>query len=38
MPLEEAEKWLSPNLGYDPEGQSDQSATEVPQARSKSTG
>ena len=29
-PLEEAEKWLSPNLGYDPE-QSSNGATEVPQ-------
>jgi 5-methyltetrahydrofolate--homocysteine methyltransferase len=35
--LEEAEKWLSSNLGYDPEaGQSSNGATEVPQAAGKS--
>ena len=35
--LEEAEKWLSSNLGYDPEaGQSSNGATEVPQAANKS--
>jgi 5-methyltetrahydrofolate--homocysteine methyltransferase len=35
--LEEAEKWLSPNLGYDPEsGQKSNGASEVPQSGSKS--
>jgi 5-methyltetrahydrofolate--homocysteine methyltransferase len=35
--LEEAEKWLAPNLAYDPEaGQNSDGATEVPQAVSKS--
>src|SRR5215217_5751770 len=35
--LEEAEKWLSPNLGYDPEaGQRSTGASEVPRAVSKS--
>jgi hypothetical protein len=33
--LEEAEKWLGPNLGYEPEAPGDEGATEVPQARSK---
>ncbi|MDP8901103.1 MAG: methionine synthase, partial [Actinomycetota bacterium] len=33
--LEEAERWLSPNLGYEPESPGDEGATEVPQARSK---
>ena len=33
--LEEAEKWLSPNLAYEPEGPEGEGATEVPQARSK---
>lgn len=36
MSLVEIEKWLSPNLGYDPddyEGQSE--ATDVPQAEAK---
>ncbi len=34
--LEEAEKWLSPNLGYDPEaGQKSNGASEVPQTVSK---
>ncbi|MEJ7816498.1 MAG: vitamin B12 dependent-methionine synthase activation domain-containing protein, partial [Rubrobacter sp.] len=37
--LEEAEKWLAPNLAYDPEaGQNSDGATEVPQAVSKSAG
>jgi 5-methyltetrahydrofolate--homocysteine methyltransferase len=35
-PLEEAEKWLSPNLGYDPEaGRKSNGASEVPQSVSK---
>jgi 5-methyltetrahydrofolate--homocysteine methyltransferase len=35
-PLEEAEKWLAPNLGYDPHTeQNGNEATEVPQALSK---
>jgi 5-methyltetrahydrofolate--homocysteine methyltransferase len=35
--LKEAQKWLSPNLGYDPEaGQKSNGASEVPQAVSKS--
>ena len=35
--LEEAETWLSPNLGYDPEaGQMSSGASEVPQTVSKS--
>ncbi len=33
--LQEAEKWLSPNLGYEPESPDGGGATEVPQARSK---
>ncbi len=33
--LQEAEKWLSPNLAYDPESPNGEGATEVPQARSK---
>jgi 5-methyltetrahydrofolate--homocysteine methyltransferase len=33
--LGEAEKWLSPNLAYEPESPGDEGATEVPQARSK---
>jgi 5-methyltetrahydrofolate--homocysteine methyltransferase len=33
--LEEAEKWLSPNLAYEPETPDREGATEVPQARSK---
>ncbi|MBA2617499.1 MAG: hypothetical protein H0U91_04935, partial [Rubrobacter sp.] len=34
--LEEAEKWLSPNLAYEPESPDhDEGETEVPQARSK---
>ncbi len=36
MTLEEAEKWLSPNLAYDPDEQNGAGETEVPQARSKS--
>ena len=37
--LEEAEKWLSPNLAYDPdERNADNRQTEVPQAQSKSAG
>ncbi len=36
MTLEEAEKWLSPNLSYDPESPNGNGATEVPQAVSKS--
>jgi 5-methyltetrahydrofolate--homocysteine methyltransferase len=37
--LEEAEKWLAPNLAYDPEAkQNSNGATEVPQAVSKSAG
>ncbi len=36
MTLEEAERWLAPNLAYDPESQNGNSGeTEVPQARSK---
>jgi 5-methyltetrahydrofolate--homocysteine methyltransferase len=39
MPLEEAEKWLAPNLAYDPEQQNgDNRQTEVPQAQNKSAG
>ncbi len=34
--LEEAERWLAPNLGYDPEGQSGNGLAAVPQARRKS--
>jgi 5-methyltetrahydrofolate--homocysteine methyltransferase len=34
--LEEAEKWLAPNLGYDPQEPGADGATEVPQAVSKS--
>ncbi|MGI9048968.1 MAG: vitamin B12 dependent-methionine synthase activation domain-containing protein, partial [Rubrobacteraceae bacterium] len=34
--LEEAEKWLAPNLAYDPERPSTSGETEVPQAVSKS--
>jgi len=33
--LEQAEKWLSPNLGYEPDSPDDEGATEVPQARTK---
>jgi 5-methyltetrahydrofolate--homocysteine methyltransferase len=33
--LEEAEKWLAPNLGYEPEEPYGDRPTEVPQARSK---
>ena len=33
--LAEAEKWLSPNLAYDPESANGEGVTEVPQARSK---
>ena len=36
--LEEAEKWLAPNLGYEPEEPAGNGATEVPQALSKSAG
>jgi 5-methyltetrahydrofolate--homocysteine methyltransferase len=37
--LEEAERWLAPNLGYDPEAdQNGQGATEVPQAVGKAAG
>jgi 5-methyltetrahydrofolate--homocysteine methyltransferase len=37
--LEETEKWLAPNLAYDPEAkQNSNGATEVPQAVSKSAG
>jgi len=36
MSPEEAERWLAPNLGYDPEKPYDDRPTEVPQARSKS--
>ncbi|MGI9122440.1 MAG: vitamin B12 dependent-methionine synthase activation domain-containing protein, partial [Rubrobacter sp.] len=36
--LEEAEKWLAPNLAYDPQGPVGNGATEVPQAVSKSAG
>jgi len=36
--LEEAEKWLAPNLGYEPEEPAVDEATEVPQALSKSAG
>ena len=36
MSLQEAEKWLSPNLAYDPEQPNGSGQTEVPQARSKS--
>ena len=36
MTLEEVEKWLSPNLAYDPDEQNGAGETEVPQARSKS--
>ncbi len=35
MTLEEAERWLAPNLAYDPEQRNGDGATEVPQARSK---
>ncbi len=38
MTLEEAEKWLAPNLAYDPEQPNGNRQTEVPQARSKSAG
>jgi 5-methyltetrahydrofolate--homocysteine methyltransferase len=39
MTLEEAEKWLSPNLAYDPdERNGDNRQTEVPQAQNKSAG
>jgi 5-methyltetrahydrofolate--homocysteine methyltransferase len=33
--LQEAEKWLSPNLAYEPESPDREGETEVPQARSK---
>ncbi|MGH3145869.1 MAG: vitamin B12 dependent-methionine synthase activation domain-containing protein, partial [Rubrobacter sp.] len=36
--LEEAEKWLAPNLGYEREEPTGNGATEVPQALSKSAG
>jgi 5-methyltetrahydrofolate--homocysteine methyltransferase len=36
--LREAEKWLSPNLGYEPGGTDGEGATEVPQARGKAVG
>ncbi|HLL56614.1 MAG TPA: vitamin B12 dependent-methionine synthase activation domain-containing protein, partial [Rubrobacteraceae bacterium] len=36
MTLEEAEKWLSPNLSYDPDQPNGAGETEVPQAQSKS--
>jgi 5-methyltetrahydrofolate--homocysteine methyltransferase len=36
MTLEEAEKWLAPNLAYDPEEQNGNRPTEVPQAQTKS--
>ena len=32
MTLEETEKWLSPNLAYDPEQPNGSVQTEVPQA------
>jgi 5-methyltetrahydrofolate--homocysteine methyltransferase len=35
MTLQEAERWLAPNLAYDPEQRNSDGATEVPQARSK---
>ncbi|MGI8650003.1 MAG: hypothetical protein ACR2KW_06440, partial [Rubrobacter sp.] len=41
MTLAEIEKWLSPNLGYDPddyEGRPEEEATVVPQAESKAAG
>jgi 5-methyltetrahydrofolate--homocysteine methyltransferase len=39
MALEVAEKWLAPNLAYDPEQQDgDNRQTEVPQAQNKSAG
>jgi 5-methyltetrahydrofolate--homocysteine methyltransferase len=39
MTLEETEKWLSPNLAYDPEQQDvDNRQTEVPQAQNKAAG
>jgi 5-methyltetrahydrofolate--homocysteine methyltransferase len=38
MTLEEAEKWLAPNLGYEPDEPRKEGVTEVPQARSKSGG
>jgi 5-methyltetrahydrofolate--homocysteine methyltransferase len=38
MTLEEAEKWLAPNLAYDPDQPNGSGDTEVPQARSKSAG
>jgi 5-methyltetrahydrofolate--homocysteine methyltransferase len=34
--LEEAEKWLAPNLGYEPQASAGNGATEVPQAVEKS--
>jgi 5-methyltetrahydrofolate--homocysteine methyltransferase len=38
-PLQEAEKWLAPNLGYDPKTeQKGRGPTEIPQAVSKSAG
>ncbi|MCA1717802.1 MAG: methionine synthase [Actinobacteria bacterium] len=38
MALEVAEKWLAPNLAYDPDQPSGSGETEVPQAQSKSAG
>ena len=36
--LEEAEKWLAPNLGYDPQEPAGDGAIEVPQTISESAG
>ena len=36
--LQEAERWLSPNLAYDPQSPNGAGETEVPQARSKAAG
>ena len=38
MTVEEAERWLSPNLAYDPEEGNSEGATAVPQAQSKVAG
>ncbi len=39
MTLAEAEKWLAPNLSYEPDEQpSPNGETEVPQAKSKNAG
>ena len=38
MTLEEAERWLSPNLAYSPEEPDRTGPVEVPQAASKSAG